>query len=57
MVAKNEVAAKPETKPLPSNPDVEESEQMKEAATESKIESGEKKEEEGKPKAGSTPSV
>ncbi len=40
--AKNEVAAKPQTRALPSNPDEEESEGMKESATKEKNKMGEK---------------
>ncbi len=49
--AKIEVSAKPETKPLPSNPQEEESEGMEELATEQENEIGEKDEEAGKSKA------
>ncbi len=55
--AKNEVAAKSQKRSLPSNPDEEESELMKELVTEQKNEIGEKNEEAGKPKAGFTPTV
>ncbi len=53
--AKNEVAAKPKTRVLPSNPDEEKSAGMKELATEQKNENGKNIEEAGKPKAGFTP--
>ena len=53
---KNEVAAKPETRTLSSNPKDDESEEMKELATKKKNEMGEKNEGAGKPKAGFTPS-
>ncbi len=46
-----------ETKPLPSKPDEEKSEYMKEAAIEQKIESVEKIGEAGKPKAALAPSI
>ncbi len=42
MGAKNEVAAKPETKALPSNPEEDKTEGMKKLATEQKNEMGEK---------------
>ncbi len=57
MGAKNEVAAKPETNALPSKPDEEKSEHMKEAAIEQKIESVEKIGEAGNPKAALAPSI
>ncbi len=57
MEAKSEEATDLETKPLPSKPDEEKSEHVKEAAMEQKIESLEKIEEAGKPKAALAPSV
>ncbi len=54
---KNEEATKPETNTLPSNPDEEESELMKESLTEMKKEIGEKHDKAGKPTAALTPLV
>ncbi len=42
---------------MPSNPDEDELEEMKELATDQENKIGEKDEKAGKPKAGSTPSV
>ncbi len=50
LEAKNKVAAKPETKALPLNPDEEDSKGLKELATEKENKNGEKDEEAGKPK-------
>ncbi len=56
-VAKTEVAAKQETRTLPSNPEEVESERMIEFASEQKKEIGDKNVDSGKPKAGFTASV
>ncbi len=56
MGAKNEVAAKPETRALPSNPDEDKTEGMKELATKHRNKRGERNEEAAKPKTGFTPS-
>ncbi len=55
--AKNEEATNPETNTLSSNPDVEESELMKELLTEMKKEIGEKHNKAGKPMAALKSSV
>ncbi len=48
MVAKNEEAGKPKTRSSPSNPDEEESEELKETPMEQKDELGAKNDEAGK---------
>ncbi len=56
MRTKNEEAGKQETKSMPSNPDEEGSEELKETAMEQKNKMGAKNEEAGKRETGFSPS-